>query len=315
MKKTLKLFFAFILTFALLGSFSGVSLALADSTTSPNPNSAAGTGSSYNWAGYTATGGTFTGASGSWIIPAPTASGNLSADAEWIGIGGISGQDLIQVGTQTIFSGTQPTYQAWYETLPNASQNIAMAVKPGDQISASIILNSNGQWIVSMSDANTLQNFQTVLPYRSSESSAEWVVEMPTQTGSGFIPLDNFGTAQFTGATATKNGYTMNLSALGAQPMTMMSTGGQALATPSALGYDGTSFSVTRSSVVVTPQQGFSGFGRGGFRRQGNESQGYTFRPGRQQTQQAMPMPGMFTHQRQGMFGNFSFQFSFFRNK
>lgn len=282
MIKTTKLFLAFILTFALLGPFAGVNLALADQVTSPNPNSGAGSGSSYNWAGYTARGGNFTGVNGSWTIPAPTASGNFSADAEWIGIGGISGQDLIQVGTQTIFSATQPTYQAWYETLPTVSQNMTLAVKPGDQISASIILNTTGQWAVSLADVTTGQNFQTVVPYNSSESSAEWVVEMPTQVGAGFIPIDNFGTAQFYGITTIKNGQTMDLSQLGAQPMAMLSSSQQTLAAPSVINADGVSFSVTRSAVTAAPSSNFSGFGRSGFHRQGSEAQGFNFVPGSQ---------------------------------
>jgi hypothetical protein len=154
---------------------------------------------------------------------------------------------------------------------------MALAVKPGDQISASIILNTFGQWTVSLANITTGQNFQTVVPYNSSESSAEWVVEMPTQVGAGFIPIDNFGTAQFYGTTAIKGGQELNLEQLGAQPMTMLNSSQQILAAPSGINNYGAGFSVARSAVTVAPSSGFSGFGRGGFRRQGRGAQGFNF--------------------------------------
>jgi hypothetical protein len=242
------------------------------------PDSGASSGASYNWAGYTAIGGNFTTVSGSWTIPQASSSGNVSADAEWIGIGGISSQDLIQTGTQAVYDNGQPTYQAWYELLPSSSQNINLNVKPGDSISASIAEQPNGQWLISFSDNTTGQNFQTAVSYSSSESSAEWILEMPTAVGSGFIPLDNYGSIQFTGANATKNGQALNLSQLEAQPMTMLSSNQQTLSSTSGLGNDDASFTVSRSAVTTSPVNGFSGFGREGFRRQGNGLQGFQYR-------------------------------------
>ncbi|MDR3643327.1 MAG: G1 family endopeptidase [Candidatus Doudnabacteria bacterium] len=275
MGKTIKIFLALAAGIILLETQIKPNFAFADFPTATI--SGAGSGSSYNWAGYTAAGGSFTGVTGSWVVPAPTASGNFSADAEWIGIGGINSSDLIQVGTQTIFSGSQPAYQAWYETLPGASKNIAMTIKPGDQMSASIISNSSGQWTVSLADLSTGQNFQTVVPYASSESSAEWVVEMPTQVGSGFIPLDNFGAVSFSSATAIKNGVTQTLSQLAAQPLTMASTAQQVLASTGSINGDGASFSVTRTSVTASTSPGIGSFSRNGFRRQGRGAQGFNF--------------------------------------
>src|SRR5581483_11427568 len=42
---------------------------------------------SYNWAGYVAGGGGFSGVSGSWVVPA-VVSGTPGADATWVGVGG-----------------------------------------------------------------------------------------------------------------------------------------------------------------------------------------------------------------------------------
>src|SRR5580658_4257781 len=63
------------------------------------PNVGISSGTSRNWAGYDATNGSYTSVSGTWTIPNATGSGHTSADAEWVGIGGIANQDLIQSGT------------------------------------------------------------------------------------------------------------------------------------------------------------------------------------------------------------------------
>src|SRR5579862_6116977 len=61
-----------------------------------------------NWAGYISTGGTYSSISGSWTVPNVSASdGSSAADAAWIGIGGESSNDLIQVGTQNIVDNGQ----------------------------------------------------------------------------------------------------------------------------------------------------------------------------------------------------------------
>ncbi len=81
------------------------------------------------------------------------------------------------------------------------------------------------------------------------------------------MPLDDFGTVTFTNATALENGKQSTIAQAGGQPITMFSStvqgrrgrfgqpgaqGGQAgqpLAQPSALGADGSSFSVTRTNA------------------------------------------------------------------
>src|SRR5580693_2390477 len=72
------------------------------SSTNPAQNSPAGANKSYNWAGYTASGGNFTSVTGTWDIPQISGSASPSADATWVGIGGVTTQDLIQAGTQAI---------------------------------------------------------------------------------------------------------------------------------------------------------------------------------------------------------------------
>jgi hypothetical protein len=58
--------------------------------------------------------------------------------------------------------------------------------------------------------------------------------------------LDNFGTINFTDASAVKDGKQVNVAAAGAKAITMIGRGGQTLATTSGLGTDGASFTVSR---------------------------------------------------------------------
>ena len=217
--------------------------------------SAASVDVSSNWAGYVATSGTFTAVGGSWIVPQATGSNaNLSADATWVGIGGVSGTDLIQAGTQDIIQNGTPTYTAWYELLPASSVQIPLAVHPNDGMTVSIAQQPNGQWQISFSDTTTGQSYQTSVSYASSLSSAEWIEEMPSDQR-GLVSLDNFGTVSFTDGFTVQNGSQVSISGSGAQPMTMITKNDQALATPSSLGADGASFTVTRTALRHPHQQ------------------------------------------------------------
>lgn len=245
----------------------GVLSALAD--TAP-VNSAAGNNLSLNWAGYTASAGQYTSISGSWIVPAVATSTLSSGDATWVGIGGISGKDLIQSGTQAIVdSFGNITYNSWYEMLPSASVDLPVAVKPGDFVSVSISEISTNLWQISFIDNTTGQRYVNNFNYTSSMSSAEWIEEMP-MINSNFLPLDNFGITNFTNASAIRNGIQYTPFGLGATMVTMVNSNNQITASPSALGSSGNDFSVVRTdnpatiSSQISPPKAFRG--RGGIR-------------------------------------------------
>jgi hypothetical protein len=98
----------------------------------------------------------------------------------------------------------------------------------------------------------TGQTYQLTTQYRSSHSSAEWVEEAPSTGRGGVLPLDNFGTIQFTNATAVKDGQNVSVAEAKARPITMVGARDQPLAVPSALGEDGSSFSIARTDVGAT---------------------------------------------------------------
>lgn len=210
---------------------------------------------SSNWSGYAASGGTFTSVTGTWTVP--TVSAQISgADATWVGIGGIDTRDLIQAGTQATVNGGSVEYDAWIEMLPASSRPVSLSVGPGDSVTVTITQKSGNNWSIEMANNTTGGRYNTTVTYASSNSSAEWVQEAPS-AGRGTIPLDDFGTLTFTSATAVRDGKTMNLTALGAEAITMINGARQPLATPSVLGGDGASFSVTR-----TQNQNTSGGGQ-----------------------------------------------------
>lgn len=206
------------------------------------------TSRSSNWSGYAASGGVFTSVTGSWIVPT-VSSTSAGADATWVGIGGLTTRDLIQAGTQATVSGTGAvSYHAWIEMLPAASQPVPLSVSAGDAVTVTITQKTGNDWLIAMKNTTTGDSYSITVQYRSSNSSAEWVQEAPS-LGRALIPLSQFGTLQFTGASAVRDGKSLSLSDLKAEPITMINNAGQALAQPSTLGSDGSSFTVTRTDA------------------------------------------------------------------
>jgi hypothetical protein len=111
-------------------------------------------------------------------------------------------------------------------------------------------------------------------------SSAEWIAEAPSACdGSGScqpLPLSDFGTVQFSSATATAGGHTGTISdptwsaqavALGSSGASDVSYGsgsGSAGANPTSLSSDGASFSVAYQADSGTSGQSDYSYGDGG---------------------------------------------------
>jgi len=211
------------------------------------PDSGVNSNESLNWAGYVSTEGSFTAVGGTWTIPSVPSANRTSADATWVGIGGVTGHNLIQAGTQAI---TDPNgsvrYAAWYELLPDDMQQISFPVHAGDSISVSLEESDPGTWRVSYRNNTTGDTDHLDLSYNSDHSSAEWIQEMPS-SNVGTLPLDNFGSISFSEGAAAVNGVHQTIAQTGAKEVTMISRNGSVLAAPSPLGNDGASFTVSRA--------------------------------------------------------------------
>ncbi len=117
----------------------------------------------------------------------------MRSGATWVVVGVVTSHDLIQAGTQDVSQGGgRSQFQTWIEMLPAASQQVSLAVVPGDSITVSIEEQGadTGTWQISMKNNTSGQMFQTSVQYTSTESSAEWVEEAPASSR-GILPLDN----------------------------------------------------------------------------------------------------------------------------
>lgn len=239
-------------------SSSGAGSASGTGSSSGSSSSSSGglSGSSYtsiNWAGYVAakTHTAYTDVAASWVVPQPTGNGSsTSADGTWIGIGGVTTGDLIQIGTNnTVSAGGNVSTEAFYEMLPNPSVTVpGVSVAPGDSVSASINEVSAGQWKISVTNNTNHESYNATVTYTSSSlSSAEWIEEDPSYANGQLVPLDNFGTVTFTSATATVDGVPESISAASPSAFTMVtqSPNPTPMATPSSI--SSTGFTVTRN--------------------------------------------------------------------
>jgi hypothetical protein len=249
-----------------LGVTSGPGTAPAQTqpdTTTTTTTPARISDTSSNWSGYVANGGTYTSVTGTWVVPQVGAT-TTGADATWVGIGGVTGTDLIQAGTQATVTGDgSVTYSAWTEILPDFSRTTPLEVTAGDTVTVTITEQSSGVWLIVMVNNTTSDSYEKTLRYASSRSSAEWVQEAPS-TSRGIVTLDDFGSVRFIAGSAVRDGRTLGLSGLGATPVAMINRAGQAIALPSTLGADGSSFVVTRTSAPGSVQGGGRNFRRRG---------------------------------------------------
>ena len=211
-----------------------------------------GAAASTNWSGYAAfaSGTTFTDVKGSWLVPAVTCpSRKAQYSSFWVGIDGYNSSSVEQTGTDSDCAGkNRASYYAWYEMYPAASVQISLAVHPGDTMSAEVSRSGNTYTLV-ITNVTTGGSFTTTKTQSGlADSSAEWVAEAPSlcRASCQIQPLADFGTVNFSGSFATGNGHTGSISdgAWTNDSITMVTNGGTVKAQPSALGSNGSAFSV-----------------------------------------------------------------------
>ena len=244
------------------------------------PSSAAAatvqTATSGNWAGYVASGKSFSSVTGSWVVSTakPDSDGY---SATWVGLGGASDDSsaLEQVGTQSDYVDGRATYTAWYELVPKAAVTLKLKVHPGDHITAKVSV-AGTTVTVSIADTTTGRSTTKVLHMAAPDtSSAEWIAEAPSvQTGDGYqvVPLADFGKVTFTHATATADGHTGPItdSAWTAERIDLVASASgygppvATGATASTLAAGGSAFSVSwRQSGAPTGAYGYGPWGHG----------------------------------------------------
>jgi len=157
---------------------------------------------SSNWAGYAATGSKFTSVSASWTQPAVSCSSSTTYSSFWVGLDGDGSNSVEQTGSEADCSGGRAVYSSWYEMYPAYPVNYSNTVKPGDHFTASVTSKGGGSFSLVLSDTTEGWSHTTTGSYSGAAlASAEVIAEAPSSS-SGVLPLANFGTASFTGATA-----------------------------------------------------------------------------------------------------------------
>jgi hypothetical protein len=186
---------------------------------------------SSNWSGYAVTGSRFTSVSSSWTEPTAKCSGTAYSSF-WVGLDGDTSGTVEQTGTDADCSGSTPQYYAWYEMYPKFPTNYSNTVKPGDRMSASVTTNGSGSFTLTISDSTQGWTKTTSARLKSAKlASAEVIAEAPSSSG-GVLPLANFGSVSFSGASA--NGAQLAGSTPGIDAITMAS-GSTVKAQPSSI--------------------------------------------------------------------------------
>jgi Peptidase A4 family len=206
-----------------------------------------GHSASLNWSGYSSYSGTgtFTDVKGSWTQPKATCTNKTAYSSFWVGLDGYNSNSVEQLGTEADCSHGRPVYYAWWEMYPNPSNTISgFTVTPGVSYTGEVKYNGNGSFTLTLSGGgNSFSTTKTLA--NPSLSSAEWIAEAPSLCARScrVLPLTNFGTVSFSGSSA--NGKAIDDSAWSVDPLTMVTSGGQVRAAPSALDSSGSAFSVT----------------------------------------------------------------------
>ncbi|KJS52636.1 hypothetical protein VM98_30115 [Streptomyces rubellomurinus subsp. indigoferus] len=194
---------------------------------------------SSNWSGYAATGGPFTSVGADWVQPAVSCTDTDAYSAFWVGLDGDTSRTVEQIGSSADCSSGSPVYYAWYEMYPQYPTNFPDTVAPGDHLTGSVTTDGAGKFTLTLSD--TTQGWTRTIDksLKSAKlASAEVIAEAPVGLFD-VLPLANFGTVAFTGATA--NGQSLGAS----NPSVIdMAKGGVTKATTSPLA-NGTDFAVT----------------------------------------------------------------------
>jgi hypothetical protein len=242
-------------------AFSGSPATAASTTVSSSAASA-------NWAGYVAQNNTFSSVSGSWVAPSAKCTADSTYSAFWVGLGGASDQSqgLEQVGTQADCGASgAASYYAWYELVPAAPVKLDLAVKPGDHITGKVTVNGTNV-LVALTNTSTGQSVSKSLQTNSIDtSSAEWIAEAPSACdNSGScqpLSLANFGTVNFTNASATAGGHTGAITDSNWKTSVVALNGGAAGAgqfSPRGVAYDASGSATAQASGLSSNGSAFS---------------------------------------------------------
>lgn len=187
---------------------------------------------------------------GEWKVPKVRKSSGKTYSSIWIGIDGFGSSSVEQIGTEHDWvDGTQQDF-AWFEMFPKGSYRITgFPVKAGDVIQAEVRYEGRGMFKMTL--MNKTEGVFTVVPAeyskakKASRSSAEWIVEAPSN-GTSILPLAHFDKVSFRKCRAKIQGKTGSINHKDwiGEKLVMSKQNMTVKAKPSSLRQDGESFSV-----------------------------------------------------------------------
>ena len=161
----------------------------------------------------------------------PSAPARTATPAFWVGLGGSgagSGSDgaagsgqtgaLEQAGTEAdCTSGGSASYFAWYELVPAAPVSVGLTIQAGDRVSSRVSVAGTAVTVSITDDTSGQTATKSLTMDNPDTSTAEWIAEAPSSCDQGGncspLPLTDFGTVPFTGASATAtDGHTGTIS-------------------------------------------------------------------------------------------------------
>lgn len=193
-----------------------------------------------NWSGQVEQGTNLSGVSGTWTVPTIAPSPTTKLVATWVGIGGFNNSTLIQTGTVEGTSRTAVGEYAWIEMLPNYALTVTLPGTPGgsaadtvaagDAMHASISETSPNIWNIRLQDLTKGWVYDQSFSYAVTATSAEWITERPTGTGTTLYTLPEYGSVRFTHLEAASSGA--QLSAPSGLTPILMETAGNVISAP-----------------------------------------------------------------------------------
>ncbi|OKL63104.1 hypothetical protein UA08_01224 [Talaromyces atroroseus] len=182
---------------------------------------------SSNWSGGVLTappsGTTFTSVTAQFTVPKPSLPSGGTQDSyasAWVGIDGDTYTTaILQTGLDFgISTSGQVSYDAWYEWYPDYAYDFSgITINTGDVMQVTVTSTSSSAGTAVIENLSSGQKVSQSLTAPSSTATlggqnAEWIVEDFDSNG-GQVPFANFGTVNFTGATAgTSDGSSVGTS-------------------------------------------------------------------------------------------------------
>ncbi len=130
--------------------------------------------------GYVVTGATYKSTTADWTMPSLHCGTQTTYVAIWTGLDGYSSATVEQIGTEAYCSGGTAGYYGWYEMYPSAPVDFSNALKPGDQLDATVTYTGANAFTLTLDDLTQgwKQTVKKTLA-GAARSSAETIVEAP----------------------------------------------------------------------------------------------------------------------------------------